>query len=100
GPRVIFCCLPRAIEQLHVAEILDCQAAPVIRCTRGPETAFAVASVLVAQHLEPPMFIPAQEVRTEQPSSSPVECGSVAGEPSPPVPGRELAPVRGRKPAS
>ena len=43
--------------------------------TRGLETAFALASVLVAQHEKPPMFVPAQEVRTEQPSASPVQCG-------------------------
>ena len=60
GPRVIFCGLPRAVEQLHGAEIVYCQAAPVIRCTRGLETAVAVASVLVAQHLEPSLFVPAQ----------------------------------------
>ena len=60
GPRVIFCRLPRAVDQLHLSEIFDCQAAPVIRCTRGFKTAFAVASMLVAQHLEPSMFIPAQ----------------------------------------
>ena len=59
-PRVIFCGLPRTVEQFHVAEILYCQAAPVIRCTGGLETAFAVAAVLVAQHLEPPTFVPAQ----------------------------------------
>lgn len=60
GARVIRCGLPRAIEQFHLAEILYCQAAPVIRCTRGLETTFAVASVLVAQHLEPSMSVPAQ----------------------------------------
>ena len=59
-PRMVFCCLPRAIEQLHVTEILYCEATPVIRSTDGLETAFAVASVLVAQHLEASMFIPAQ----------------------------------------
>src|SRR5712691_12677942 len=75
GPRVIFCGLPRAVEQLHLTEILYCEATPVIRSTGGLETAFAVASVLVAQHLEPSMFVPAQQVRTEQPSASPVPCG-------------------------
>jgi len=75
GPGVIFCGLPRTVDQLHVSEILYCQTAPVIRCTRRLETANAVAAVLVAQHLEPPTFVPAQQVRTEQPSSSPVECG-------------------------
>jgi hypothetical protein len=60
GPRVIFCGLPRTVEQFQVAEILYCQTAPVIRCTRGLETAFAVASILVTQHLEPSMFVPAQ----------------------------------------
>ena len=59
-PRMVFCCLPRAIEQLHLTEILYCEATPVIRSTGGLQTAFAVASVLVAQHLEPSMFVPAQ----------------------------------------
>jgi hypothetical protein len=49
-----------AIEQYHVAEILYCQAAPVIRFPHGLETALAVASVLVAQDLEPSMSVPAQ----------------------------------------
>ena len=71
---MVFCRLPRAIEQLDLAEILHCQTAPIIRSTGGLETAFAVSSVLVTQHLEPSMFVPAQPVRTEQPSASPVEC--------------------------
>jgi hypothetical protein len=58
--RMVVCCLPRAIEQLHPAEILYGEATPVLRSTGGLETAFAVASVLVAQHLEPSMFVPAQ----------------------------------------
>ena len=69
-----FCGLPRAVEQLYLAEILYCQAAPVIRCTSGLETAFAVATILVAQHLEPSISVPAQHVGTEQPSASAVEC--------------------------
>ena len=60
GPRVVFCGLPRAIEQLYLTEILYCQAAPVIGCTGVLETAFAVASILVAQHLESAMFVPSQ----------------------------------------
>ena len=76
GPRVVFSCLPGAVKQFHLAEVLYCQAAPVIRFPRGLETAFAIASVLVAQHLEPSTSVPAQQVRTEQPSASPVECGN------------------------
>ena len=98
---MVFCCLPRAIEQLHPAEILYCEATPVIRSTGGLETAFAVASVLVAQHLKPSMFIPAQQVRAEQPSASPVEYGdrSQVNDRGPYL-GHELAPGRGRKPTS
>ena len=48
------------IEQLHLTEILYCEATPIIRGAGGLETAFAVASVLIAQHLEPSMFVPAQ----------------------------------------
>ena len=73
---MILCCLPRAVEQLHLAEILYCQAAPVIRFPHGLEAALAVASVLVAQDLEPSMSVPAQQVRTKQPSASPVVCGN------------------------
>jgi len=58
--RVIFCGLPRAVEQLHLGEIFYCQAAPVIPWIRGVETAFAVTSVLVAEDLEPAVSIPAQ----------------------------------------
>jgi hypothetical protein len=72
---MVFCCLPRAIEQLHLTEILYCEATPVIRSTVGLETTFAAASVLVAQHLEPSIFVPSQQVWTEQPSASPVQCG-------------------------
>jgi len=46
SPRVIFCCLPGVIEQLHLAEILYRQTAPVIRCTGGLETAFANPSII------------------------------------------------------
>ena len=59
-PGAIVCCLPRAVEQCHLTEVLHRQAAPVIGCARGLETAFAVAAVLVAQHLEWSMFVPAQ----------------------------------------
>ena len=59
-PRVVFCGLPRIVEQVHVAEVLYYQTAPVIRCTRRLETAFAGASVLVTQHLEPSIFVPTQ----------------------------------------
>src|SRR5258706_15813450 len=72
---MIFCRLPRAIEQLHLTEILYCEATPVIGSTGGLETRFAVACVLVAQHLEPSVFVAAQQVRTEQPSASPVQGG-------------------------
>ena len=65
GPRAIVCGLPRAVEQLHLAEILYCQAAPVIRCTRGIETAFAIATILVAQYLEPSISVASEEVWTE-----------------------------------
>jgi hypothetical protein len=60
GPGVIFCGMQRAVEQFHLAEILDGRAAPVIGCARGLETAFAVTSVLVTQHLEPSTSVPAQ----------------------------------------
>jgi hypothetical protein len=53
---VIFCCLPGAIEKLHLAEILYRQTALVIRCACGLETAFAIPSILVAEHLEPSSF--------------------------------------------
>ena len=59
-PGVIFGCLPRIVEQLDLAEIFYCQTTPVIRRTHGLETAFAVPSVLVAQHLEPSMSVPTQ----------------------------------------
>jgi len=38
------------------------------------ETGFAVAAVLVAQQLEPSLSVPTQQVRTEQPFASAVEC--------------------------
>ncbi len=56
---MIFCCLPRAVEQYDVAEILYCQAAPVIRFPRWLETVLADTGdsdkmarwILRAQHL-------------------------------------------------
>jgi hypothetical protein len=57
---MIFCRLPRAIEQFHLAEMFYGQATPVIRRARGLKTAFAVAVVLVAQHPKPPISVPAQ----------------------------------------
>jgi len=38
------------------------------------ESSVAVAAVLVAQHLEPSLSVPAQQVRTEEPFASAVEC--------------------------
>ena len=75
---MVFGCLPGAVEPFHLAEVLYRQAAPVVRCVGGLEPTFAVASVLVAEHLEPLMSVPAEQVWTEQPSASPVECGDWA----------------------
>ena len=72
---MIFCCLPSVFEQLQLTEILQRQAAPVIRGTGWFEAAFAVASILVAEHLQPFVFVPAQQVGTEQAAASPVEGG-------------------------
>ena len=72
---MVVCGLPGAFEQLQLTEILQCQAAPVIRRTGWFEAAFAVASILVAQHLQPSVFVPTQQVRTQQPFASPVEGG-------------------------
>jgi hypothetical protein len=58
-----------------VAEVVHGQAAPVVRGTYRLETAFTVASILVAQYLEPSLSVPAQQVRTEQTLASPVERG-------------------------
>jgi hypothetical protein len=60
GPGMIFCRLPGAIEQFHLAEMFYRQATPVIRRPGGLKTAFAVSSVLVTQHPEPPISVPAQ----------------------------------------
>ena len=69
-PGVVFGCLPGAVEQFHLAEVFYRQAAPVVRCVGGLEPTFAVASVLVAEHLEPSVSVPAEQVWTEQPSAS------------------------------
>ena len=75
---MVFGCLPGAVEQCDLAEVLYRQAAPVVRGVGGLEPALAVASVLVAEHLEPLMSVPAEQVWTEQPSASPVERGDRA----------------------
>jgi hypothetical protein len=75
GPRVIFCCLPGPSSNSTWLRFSTVKQRQFIRSTRELETALAVASVLVAQDLEPPTSAPAQQVRTEQTSASPVECG-------------------------
>jgi hypothetical protein len=41
----------KIVEQLHLTEIVHSQAAPVFGSASGLKTAFAAASILVAQQL-------------------------------------------------
>ena len=78
GPRVVFGGLPGIFGQFHIAEVLYRQTAPVIRCAGGLETTFTVACVLIAEHLEPTMSVPAEQVWTEQAPAPSVEYGDRA----------------------
>src|ERR1017187_8883652 len=60
-------CVPNVFEQLHPAEFLQRNAAPVCRRPRCLQSAAALASILVAQHTSLAVVIPAQSVRAEPP---------------------------------
>ena len=58
--------LPRSVQQFHVPEFVERDAAPVIRRSRRLQTAVAFAAVLIAKRPELPFFVPPKPMRTEQ----------------------------------
>jgi len=60
---------PRTIQQLHLAEFLQREAAPVCRRTRQLEPTIALAALLVAQHPQVSPLIPPQSAWTKQAST-------------------------------
>ena len=58
---------PQAVQQFHAPELVERDAAPVIRRSHRLQTALAFSAVLVTKHAELPIFVPSQAVRTKQP---------------------------------
>ena len=56
---------PPVIQQFHVPEFVERNAAPVLRRSHRLETAFAFSAVRIAKHSELPLLIPSQPVRTK-----------------------------------
>ena len=61
---------PAVIQQFHVPELFQHDAAPVGRRPARLKSAFAFSAVLIAQHTQFTFFIPAQPVRAKQPRTS------------------------------
>jgi len=66
GSRVVRRRLPRSVQQFHVPEFVERDAAPVIRRSRRFQAGFALSAVLIAEHAELPLSVPSQPVRTKQ----------------------------------
>ena len=62
---MVGCCVPCIFEQLHSAEFLYRNTAPVSRRSGRLQPAAALPGVLIAQHARLALLIPAQPVRTE-----------------------------------
>src|SRR5580658_5802632 len=58
--------MPRSVQHFHVAELIERDAAPVVRRSRRLQAGFAFSAVLVAKHSELPLLVPSQPVRAKQ----------------------------------
>jgi protein Tex len=63
---MVWCGLPRAVHELHLAELIQCNATPVGRRPRWFQTAFAFSTKLITEHPELTLPVPAQPMRTQQ----------------------------------
>ena len=61
--------LPRSVQQFHVPEFVERDAAPVIRRSCRLQTAVAFAAILIAKRPELSFFVPPKPMRTEQTAS-------------------------------
>src|SRR4051794_22602870 len=59
--------LPRTAQQLSLPQLFENDATPILRRPHRPQTALALATVLIAQHARLAHTIPAQPVRAQQP---------------------------------
>ena len=58
--------MPRSVQHFHVAELIERDAAPVVRRSRRLQAGFAFSAVLAAKHPELPFPVPSQPVRAKQ----------------------------------
>jgi hypothetical protein len=58
--------MPRSVQHFHVTELIERNAAPVVRRSRRPQAGFAFSAVLTAKNPELPFPVPSQPVRTKQ----------------------------------
>ena len=65
--------VPCAVEQLHSAEFLQRQTAPVRWRVGRLQPAAALTGILIAQHPNPAFVIPAQPMRTEPPVAAVID---------------------------
>jgi hypothetical protein len=61
-PRMIWRCAPIIFQQLHPTKFLEHYTPPVGRRSNRPQSALALAAVLVADHPQLSICIPAQSV--------------------------------------
>jgi hypothetical protein len=58
---------PGTLHQFYPAQFLENDATPVLRRPDRPQSAFALAAILIAEHARLPQAIAAQPVRAKQP---------------------------------
>src|SRR5439155_19434305 len=66
-PEVIRHSLPRTAQHIYLPQLFENDATPILRRPDRPQTALALATVLIAQHARLAHAIPAQPVRAKQP---------------------------------
>ena len=66
-------CVPCTFEQLHSAEFLQRNTAPVCRRAGRLQSTATLPSILIAQHTNLAFVIPAQPVRTEPPIAAVID---------------------------
>jgi hypothetical protein len=65
--RMIWSGLPGIVQQFHPAQFLENDATPILWRPARPQSAFAFAAVLIAEHARLAQTIAAQTVRAKQP---------------------------------
>ena len=66
---------PSTVKKLHVPELIERDAAPVIRRSGRLQAALAFPAILIAKHSELPFLVPPQPVRAKQTMAIVIDSG-------------------------